>query len=93
MVVTTSEFPQSESKSESWKWSKSPTLLYFNCFSVSVCSVFACQVTSLIFYFLPLFLLLCDVWKMMQCHVDACDDMQPPELVSVLNLFFWKLPY
>lgn len=24
---------------------------------------------------------------MMQCHVDACDDMQPPELVSVLNLF------
>lgn len=24
---------------------------------------------------------------MMQCHVDACDDMQPPELVSVHNLF------
>lgn len=23
----------------------------------------------------------------MQCHVDACDDMQPPELVSVFNLF------
>jgi len=22
----------------------------------------------------------------MQCHVDACDDMQPPELVSVLSL-------
>lgn len=23
----------------------------------------------------------------MQCHVDACDDMQPPELVSVFGLF------
>lgn len=23
----------------------------------------------------------------MQCHVDACDDMQPPELVSVFSLF------
>lgn len=36
---------------------------------------------------LPLFLL-CFAWKMMQCHVDACDDMQPPELVSVPGLFF-----
>lgn len=27
----------------------------------------------------------------MQCHVDACDDMQPPELVSVPDLLFQEL--
>lgn len=83
--------------SKSWKWSKSHTFNSYNssinCFSVPVCIVFACQVTlksvwhGLNLDFFPLFLLLCCVWKMMQCHVDACDDMQPPELVSVLNLF------
>lgn len=67
--------------SESWKWSKSQRSNFVGE------KMFLCTSVSLLAKLLMFLSSFAHVWKMMQCHVDACDDMQPPELVSVFELF------